>query len=204
MDGVVLGVVTQPRTHDHQPPSRSSQGRPPQRAVAQAMHQRCTGMFTQSSIPSDRAVPTVTGPPSAPATAAMGILAACTCMDMGRLTACILGHCHWQWFCQPGRTSGSTGGNALCHCSRRSCTRELADRTAIPAHHLVASKSTMCDVGLTWRLQSVALALAAWPEWHTAACRLSDHEMIAVTCSVSVSVCQCVSVSVCQSTSCTP
>ena len=57
------------------------------------MHQHCTGMFTQSSIPSDRAVPTVTGPPSALATAALGVLAACTCMDMVRSTACILADC---------------------------------------------------------------------------------------------------------------
>ena len=127
MDGVVLGVTTQPRTHDHRPPSRSSRGRPPQRAVAQAMHQRCTGMFTQSSIPPDRAVPTVTGPPSAPATAAMGILAACTCMDMGRSTACILADCVMP--------TGHGQPSALHSCPRHPCLMHLHGHGQVNCMH---------------------------------------------------------------------
>ena len=91
MDGVVLGVMTQPRTHDHQPPSRSSQGRPPQRAVAQAMHQHCTGMLTCSPSLSGCVALTMAAP---------GVPAACTCIDMVWSTACVQSQCHWWWHSQ--------------------------------------------------------------------------------------------------------
>ena len=129
------------------------------------MHQCCTGMLVHSPVPSDCVVPTVTGPPSALATAAPGILARCTCIDMVRSTACILSHCRWQWFSQPGCTSGPRPG--CCPDMVRSLPRQLvsdSDRVHAPHCSCMAKQQcpwVQCMLVLPWDDQGVPTSNSA-------------------------------------------